>query len=53
LNKIDRLKEEETENLTLRFGALAISALDRSTFRPLLAAIEKNVFDENLVESKV
>ncbi len=52
-NKTDRLTKEEAENLTLRFNALAISALDRSTFKQLLVAIEQNIFDDKLVESKV
>jgi GTP-binding protein HflX len=52
-NKIDRVTEEEAENLALRFNAVAVSALDRSTFGPLLAAIEQGIFDEKLIESKV
>ncbi len=46
LNKIDRLSAEEVSNISLRFNAIAISALDRTTFSPLLNAIEKNVFNE-------
>lgn len=43
-NKIDRLGNEEAQNLALRYGAVAISALDSSTFQPLLNAIEERVF---------
>jgi GTPase len=52
-NKIDRLTKDEVENLTLRYNAVSVSALDRSTFMPLLSAIEQSIFDEKLVESKV
>jgi GTP-binding protein HflX len=43
-NKIDRLDKEEVQNLALRYNAVTISALDSSTFQPLLAAIEERVF---------
>jgi GTP-binding protein HflX len=43
-NKIDRLDKEEAQNLALRYNAVTISALDSSTFQPLLAAIEERVF---------
>jgi len=52
-NKIDRLTKDEVENLTLRYNAISVSALDRSTFMPLLSSIEQSIFDEKLVESKV
>lgn len=39
-NKTDRITEEEKEALIRRYGAIAISALDPSTFKPLLDAIE-------------
>ena len=43
-NKIDKLDNEEAQNLALRYGAVAISALDASTFQPMLSAIEERVF---------
>ncbi len=43
-NKIDKLEKEEAENLSLRYHAIAISALDASTFKPLLGAIEEKAF---------
>jgi GTP-binding protein HflX len=43
-NKIDKLGKEEVKNLTLRHDAVAISALNSSTFQPLLNAIEERVF---------
>ena len=52
-NKTDALDEAEARNLALRFGAVAVSALDTKTFGPLLAAIEENVFNEKMVESRV
>jgi GTP-binding protein HflX len=44
LNKADKLVKGETEKLALRYKAVVISALDSSTFRPLLNAIEERVF---------
>jgi GTP-binding protein HflX len=44
LNKIDKLEKEEVAHLALRYNAIAISALDSSTFKPLLKAIEERVF---------
>lgn len=44
LNKIDKLEKGEAEHLALRYSAIAISALDSSTFQPLLTAIEERVF---------
>jgi hypothetical protein len=38
------LGKGETEKLALRYNAVVISALDSSTFRPLLNAIEERVF---------
>ena len=52
-NKTDALDEAEARNLALRFGAVPVSALDTKTFGPLLAAIEENVFNEKMVESRV
>jgi len=43
-NKIDQIEKEEAENLTHRYNAIAISALNPSTFQPLLDAIEEKVF---------
>lgn len=43
-NKIDKLDAEEARNLARRYDAVAISALDPSTFQPLLDGIEKMVF---------
>ncbi|MGE5299573.1 MAG: GTPase HflX [Acidobacteriota bacterium] len=52
-NKIDRLSSEEIDNLTVRFDALAVSALDKGTFGPLLAAIEEGIFGEKMVGARV
>src|SRR4030043_872695 len=49
-NKIDRLDKEEVQNLELRYKAVAISALDSSTFRPLLQAIVEHIWDRNFAE---
>ncbi len=38
-NKIDRLNEEEIRNLSMRYDAIFISAIDSKTFTPLLQAI--------------
>ena len=45
-NKTDRLDKEEATNLSLRFNAIAVSALNKATFKPLLYAVEENVFDK-------
>ncbi|HYA11755.1 MAG TPA: GTPase HflX [Thermodesulfovibrionales bacterium] len=44
LNKIDKLEKGEAGHLALRYNAIAISALDSSTFQPLLNSIEERVF---------
>jgi GTP-binding protein HflX len=44
LNKTDKLEKEDAEKLARRYHAVAISALDPSTFQPLLNAIEERVF---------
>jgi GTP-binding protein HflX len=49
-NKIDRIDHEEAVNLAMRYSAVAISALDPSTFHPLLRAIEEYVWDRNVTE---
>ena len=52
-NKIDRLGTEEAEILAERFQAIPISARDKKTFVPLLAAMERNLFDGKLAGAKV
>ncbi len=42
LNKIDRCSPEAIESLVRRFDGIPISAIDRSTFEPLLEAIEEH-----------
>ena len=49
-NKIDRLSKEEVQNLAVRYDAISISALDSSTFGPLLYAIEEHIWKRKLVE---
>jgi GTP-binding protein HflX len=52
-NKIDRIDRDEVQNLLLRFDAVAISALDRSSFPPLLGAIEEYIFNEKMADARV
>ncbi|MDA8432896.1 MAG: GTPase HflX [Nitrospiraceae bacterium] len=52
-NKTDRLAPEEIGNLTVRFDAVAVSALDNRSFEPLLSAIEDRIFREKSAEAKV
>lgn len=40
LNKTDKLSKDETDNLTLRYNAVGVSALKPETFAPLMSAIE-------------
>jgi GTPase len=52
-NKIDRLEAKETEALAERFQAIPVSARDRKTFGPLLASLERDLFDGKLAGAKV
>jgi len=52
-NKSDRLERDEAANLARRHGAVALSALDPSTFPPLLRAVEEALWREKLVEAHV
>ena len=44
-NKIDKLSAEEAGILAQRFQAIPISAQNKKTFVPLLAAMERDLFD--------
>lgn len=52
-NKIDKLSSEEAKNLSVRYGAITISALDPETFGPLLKAIESQLWQEKIKESVI
>jgi GTP-binding protein HflX len=52
-NKTDKIPDEEIQNLTLRYNAIPISALDPSSFSPLLQAIESCIWDKKLQEVNV
>lgn len=52
-NKIDKIPDEETRNLAMRYHAVALCARNPSTFRPLLSAIEEKIWSEKLVEAEV
>ena len=52
-NKSDLIPPEETAYLSQRFHAIAVSAVDNSTFAPLLSAIEAYIFDEKREAAKV
>ncbi|MEJ2183864.1 MAG: GTPase HflX [Nitrospirota bacterium] len=52
-NKMDKLDPQTARRLASRHGAVAVSALDPSTFGPLLRATEEAVWREKLVESHV
>ena len=51
-NKTDKMSKEETTNLAIRYNAIPISALDPSTFGPLLRAVQERIWSEKLVEIK-
>jgi GTP-binding protein HflX len=53
LNKIDKVTGEEVRNLVFRYNAVALSALDPSTFTPLLHEIEMRLWDTKLAEAQV
>jgi GTP-binding protein HflX len=50
LNKTDRIPVEDAHNLSLRYNAIAISALDSLTFTPLLLAIEEHIWNMKMEE---
>jgi len=52
-NKIDKLTADEVENITFRYNAIAVSALNQSTFKPLLDVIEQNIWSEKMEEIKI
>ncbi|MEO5358246.1 MAG: GTPase HflX [Nitrospirae bacterium YQR-1] len=43
-NKTDRVPQDVVKNLMRRFGATAVSAIDNTTFEPLLRALEEEIF---------
>lgn len=47
-NKTDRLPKDEAGYLEIRFDAIAISALDPETLRPLLNGIEAYIWDKKI-----
>jgi len=52
-NKTDRIGNEQARNLAVRFNAVTLSALDPSTFGPLLRTIENHIWQRNGAEVKV
>lgn len=50
-NKTDRIDSEEAKNIAVRYNAVTVSALDPSTFGPLLKAIEETVWMEKMAEA--
>ncbi|MEW6587451.1 MAG: GTPase HflX, partial [Nitrospirota bacterium] len=52
-NKIDKVPGEESYNLAYRYGAITISALDPSSFGPLLREIELHIWESRLEETHV
>jgi len=52
-NKIDKVNDEEVQNLASRYNAVATSAIDTSKFKPLLKAIEDLIWDSKLAQAKV
>lgn len=52
-NKTDLIPSDEAAYLSQRFQALQVSAVDKSTFAPLLAAIADHIFDEKRTASTV
>jgi len=52
-NKIDKLAGDEARQIAFRYNAVSVSALEQSTFKPLLDIIEQNIWDEKLKEIRV
>jgi GTP-binding protein HflX len=53
LNKIDRISGDEAKNLAVRYNAITISAINPSTFGPLLRAVEEYVWDRKMAEANI
>ncbi len=51
-NKIDRLDPEEGLNILRRYNAIGISAINRNTFYPLLSAIYRHIWKEEMGEER-
>ncbi len=47
-NKSDRISADEAANLRIRFNASVVSALDPSTFGPLLDALESHIWNDKM-----
>ncbi len=45
-NKTDRVEESVVRSMTMRYGAMGVSALDASTLKPLVARLTRMLFDE-------
>jgi GTP-binding protein HflX len=45
-NKVDRLRPEDADHLASHGGGFVVSALDRTTFGPLLLAVERALWRE-------
>lgn len=52
-NKTDRLPADEAEFIRMRFNAITVSALDPSSFRPLLDSIETFIWNSKIAEVTV
>lgn len=52
-NKTDLIPPREVLNLSQRYHAIPVSAVDNTTFAPLLEAVEKYVFNEKMDLLKV
>jgi GTP-binding protein HflX len=52
-NKADRVAGEEMTHMKMRFHAVAVSALDPSTFGPLLDAIVASVWNSKMTQAAV
>ncbi len=52
-NKIDKVSEDDVKNITARHNAVPVSAFNQSTFKPLLAAIEHNIWSRKMEEVKL
>ncbi|GBE37052.1 GTPase HflX [bacterium BMS3Bbin07] len=50
-NKIDRVPAEEIKNLSNRYRAIAVSAMDNRTFLPLLESIEEYLWSDKLAKA--
>jgi GTP-binding protein HflX len=53
MNKVDMVEPEIAMNMADRYGAVLVSATDRTSFGPLMDALESRLWEENIPQGRV